>query len=227
MALLHTGPVASRTAATDGRDDDGPPPGRTATRPVSAAPAAGGRTASPSGDRRADRFATDLVQRRSHRYRALSGAGIIAVIIMAAATASDTTTTPSTWPTAGGTCHSDVVDTVLPTWARYGFGDPEPRVPHAVSDHGRIAGILFGGLYAPPAGDERNKILWVSHTGADGPLVIDAVRAGSAQHVRREVTQGPGPSHVDLPAPGCWQLQLRWGSAPDQRDSLSLVYSSP
>ena len=170
----------------------------------------------------------DLVQGRSHRrYGALSGAAVLAVIITAAVSASDVTTSPSGSPTAGGSCSSDVVDTVLPTWARGGFSDPESRTPHAVSDHGRIAAIPFGGLYAPPARNKGNKILWVSHTGAGGALVIDAVRADGAQHVRRELTQGPGPSYVDLPSPGCWRLRLRWGSAPDQRDSLDLVYRSP
>jgi hypothetical protein len=170
----------------------------------------------------------DLVQERSHRrYGALGGAAVLAVIITAAVSASDATTSPSASPTGGEPCHSDVVDTVLPTWARTGFSDPEARTPHAVSHHGRIAAIPFGGLYAPPARGKGNKILWVSHTGVDGALVIDAVRADSGQHVHRELPQGPGPSYVDLPAPGCWQLRLRWGSAADQRDSLDLVYRSP
>jgi len=32
---------------------------------------------------------------------------------------------------------------------------------------------------------------------------------------------GPGPSIVDVPAPGCWRLTLSWSA---RRDSLDLQY---
>jgi hypothetical protein len=37
----------------------------------------------------------------------------------------------------------------------------------------------------------------------------------------REVAEGPGPSTLDLPAPGCWTLDLRWA---DRTDTLRLSY---
>jgi hypothetical protein len=36
--------------------------------------------------------------------------------------------------------------------------------------------------------------------------------------VQRTVAGGPGPSIVDLPAPGCWRLTLRWAGRADQVD---------
>jgi hypothetical protein len=128
---------------------------------------------------------------------------------------------------AGGSgCRSAVTTDVLPSWARVGFTEPDPRIPHVVGTHGRITAILFGGqLYAPPSPDVRNKVLWVSRTGADGPLRIDATRAGSGEHAHREIAQGPGPSYVDLPRAGCWELNLRWGPSAAQQDSLALSYT--
>jgi len=125
-------------------------------------------------------------------------------------------------------CRSAVSGDVLPSWARAGFSDPQPRVTHVVGEQGRIAAILFGGeLHSPPSADVNNKILWVSRTGAEGPLRIRATLAGTGARVDREVADGPGPSYVDLPAAGCWQVELQWGSAPDQRDSMALVYARP
>jgi len=39
--------------------------------------------------------------------------------------------------------------------------------------------------------------------------------------ISRIVQGGPGPSLVDLPAPGCWRLTLSWWG---RRDSLDLKY---
>jgi hypothetical protein len=125
-----------------------------------------------------------------------------------------------------GPCHSDVRETVLPEWARYGFSDPSPTVPHVMGEHGQIVAILFGGtLHSPPLREVNNKILWVSLTSAGDSLRIDAVREGTTRHVIREVPGGPGPSTINLPAPGCWRVQLRWGDGADQRDSLDLEYA--
>jgi hypothetical protein len=125
-------------------------------------------------------------------------------------------------------CRSAVSEDVLPSWARAGFSEPRPRVTHVVGEQGRIAAILFGGeLHSPPSADVNNKILWVSRTGAEGPLQIRATLAGTGERADREVADGPGPSYVDLPAAGCWQLELQWGSAPDQRDMMALVYARP
>jgi hypothetical protein len=132
-------------------------------------------------------------------------------------------------PSAARGCRSAVSTGALPAWARAGFFGPQPpRVPHVLGTHGRIVAILFGGtLHAPPSPDLRNKILWVSPTGGEEPLRIDATRADGRAHARRVIADGPGPSYVDLPSAGCWRLVLSWGAAGTERDSLDLAYAPP
>lgn len=133
---------------------------------------------------------------------------------------------------AGGVlpCRSEVVDGVLPTWARAGFTDPRPRMPYVLGDSGRIAAVLWGTLNSPPAADHTNKILWFSHVrlapGSD--LRIQAQRMNGTTRlgspVTRSVTGGPGPSIINLPAPGCWRLTLHWSG---WTDHLDLQYRHP
>lgn len=138
----------------------------------------------------------------------------------ATATASSTA---SRAPTAA--CRTTYPSKVLPPWARVGFSEEEPSVPHVVSDKGDMAAIVWasrGPLASPPSADRSNKILWVARVGAaDGPLRITAVRAGTGQTVRRTVEPAPGPSIIDLPAPGCWSFDLTWGR---HHDHLQLGY---
>jgi hypothetical protein len=111
---------------------------------------------------------------------------------------------------------------VLPSWATAGFTDPHPALPHVVGDHGRIAALVFGyPLQSQPRGNRANKILWVARRTptALGPLRIRA-RLGS-RVVTRTVADGPGPSIVDLPARGCWQVTLTW---PGGSDTMRLRY---
>ena len=99
-------------------------------------------------------------------------------------------------------------------------------MPHVVGDRGDITAILWADhdpLTAPPSADRNNKILWVARVGAgDGPLEITATLAGTGRTATREVAPAPGPSFVDLPAPGCWSLDLTWGS---HHDHLVLGYA--
>jgi hypothetical protein len=119
-------------------------------------------------------------------------------------------------------------ETVLPRWATAGFSDPRPVITHVTGEQGHIVAILFGRvLHAPPADDVNNKILWVARTSSMEPLQIDAVRDGEVEPVHREVAGGPSPSTIDLPRAGCWHLTLRWGAAPDQRDTMDLQYVDP
>lgn len=136
---------------------------------------------------------------------------------------------------AGTGCHASVDDGVLPTWARAGFSDPEPRARHILGERGRVVAILFGpALYAPPSAGVNNKILWVTgptdapqEPQADTDLVIDASLAGTTTTARRVVPGGSGPSIIDLPVAGCWHLDLRWGSRTQDRDALDLEYVAP
>lgn len=132
-------------------------------------------------------------------------------------------------PVAGRTgCHAQIDRGVIPAWARTGFTQPQPRMPHVVGDAGRIAALVFGDpLTAPPRKRMNNKILWVSrapqHERTD--LRISAQRYGASgpvgDPVKRVVEGGPGPSIVDLPKAGCWHLELSWSY---RTDSLDLRY---
>jgi hypothetical protein len=119
---------------------------------------------------------------------------------------------------------------VLPEWAWAGFSNPESGgVPWVMGSQGNILGVLFGQpLSAPEAKDHSNKILWVTPLEQDplAPLVVDAVKDGTTQVVRRTIENGPGPSYLDLPTPGCWHLDLSWDGG-KHRDSMNLVYSAP
>jgi hypothetical protein len=133
--------------------------------------------------------------------------------------------------TAPTSCAAQVDRGVLPTWARTGFSDSGAKVPHEVGRSDEIAAILFGDpLSSPPSAQHANKVLWVAkdpNTSAP-TMTISAQRMDGATPidapVEQEVYGGPGPSIVDLPAPGCWRLTLTWG---DRTDSLDLEYISP
>ena len=126
------------------------------------------------------------------------------------------------------TCEPALKRGVLPRWARTGSSSRRPRMPHAIGRKRRIAGLIFGNpLVSPPARMRSNKILWVSraHVKPTGDLVIRAQRMRGQRRigaaVRRRVAGGPGPSIIDLTAPGCWRLSLAWSG---HRDHLDLRY---
>jgi hypothetical protein len=88
---------------------------------------------------------------------------------------------------------------------------------------GNIIGVVFGDpLVAPPSEAHGNKILWVPrvplqvHTAAaDNDLHIHATLNGTSTTADRTVAGGPGPSLVDLPAAGCWTMNLTWSGRTD------------
>jgi hypothetical protein len=75
-------------------------------------------------------------------------------------------------------------------------------------------------LHAPSLANRNNKILWVSRLSQQlpAPLVIRATLNGTGRTVTREVIGGPGPSIIDLPAPGCWTFDLNWSGHHDELD---------
>jgi len=92
-------------------------------------------------------------------------------------------------------------------------------MPYVLGDDGRIVAIVFGDpLVSPPSAQRNNKILWVVREDS-GPLTIRATRAPGDEPVVVQATTGP--SIVDLPAPGCWHLELSWGG---HQDSMNLRY---
>ena len=149
----------------------------------------------------------------------------IAPLIAAAAAAAVAAVAPAGASPPAPACRSVVHHGVLPTWARTGFSDPRPRLPHVLGRSGDIAALVFGyPLRSPPAKDRGNKILWVSRRAVKplSDLRIHAQRMDGRRPVGRSVTRvvvgGPGPSGINLPAPGCWRLTLRWSGRSDELD---------
>ena len=104
----------------------------------------------------------------------------------------------------------------------------DQAIPHVMGEAGNIVAILWAShdaLHSPPLQDRNNKILWVSRIplAAPDPLVIEATLAGSTRTVTVSVPGGPGPSIIDLPAPGCWTLHLSWSA---HTDELKLHYAA-
>ncbi len=121
-------------------------------------------------------------------------------------------------------CRPHVVDGVIPSWARAGFSSPQPRMHYEMGASGRIVALLWAyPLLTPPPKTHNNKILWVSEVSTGGSsLVITAQRLIGAHPagapVERQVVGGPGPSIINLPTAGCWQLDLRWSGHTDRMD---------
>ena len=165
--------------------------------------------------------------RRRRRAQQLGGvAGIAAVTALAigvgmVVAGDGSSPTP---PTTSSSCGGDLAPTVLPEWARGGFSDPEPEMPYVLGENGSIAAILFAQpLQSGDSQDAMNKVLWVAKESWEGPtdLVIHAHLEGSDTLVKRAVLGGPGPSGIDMPQAGCWQMDLAWA---DQTDTVWLRY---
>jgi hypothetical protein len=99
-------------------------------------------------------------------------------------------------------------------------------MPHVLGEAGTIVAILWAdrdALQSPSLPDRTNKILWVSKIplAAPDPLVIRATLADGTRPVTVSVPGGPGPSIINLPAPGCWTFHLTWSG---HSDELKLRY---
>jgi hypothetical protein len=130
---------------------------------------------------------------------------------------------PTSSANAGGSCASPPPVSPLPIWARNGFTPPDMAMPHVMGMAGNIVAILWAtpdALHVPALADRANKILWVSRVSS-GPMTIRATLAGSARTATVNLPDGPGPSYVNMPAPGCWTLHLSWAG---HTDRLSLRY---
>lgn len=112
-----------------------------------------------------------------------------------------------------------------PTWATGGFSGDTP--PYVQSAHRAVVAYLFGfPLKAPrPAPPKTDKILWFAQQ-RDQPLHLTAHRLSApAKVVSRTIgTTGSGslPSHVPMPAPGCWRFDLTWNGG--RHDTIDIRY---
>jgi hypothetical protein len=176
--------------------------------------------------------------RRRARHRRTAWAAAVAVLVLiggiaAAATrsrggAAPVAAAPATAPAAAPPTFACAAPEprLLPAWARTGFSDPKPVMPFVQSRDGRMVAILFTDrLTAPPRRNVGNKILWVTPVNDAGGFSFTARLSGTRTSVRRDVAPAPGPSIIDLPAPGCWQLELHWGG--HYTDTIALPYTTP
>ena len=181
------------------------------------------------------RGATELGQRRRRARRARLAGGLAIGVVAVAATGVALGTHLASTPRAVnshpaklgvvGACSTPLRTDPLPSWATTGFSDPTASgVPHAIGAQGKITAIMFGPLSYPESKTIANKVLWVTRvTAQPEPLIIDARLEGTGQTVQRQLPTGPGPSYLELPHAGCWQLSLTWDGG-SQHDSLELPY---
>ena len=128
------------------------------------------------------------------------------------------------YPASANGCAGQPPVGPLPVWARSGFTSPDVAMPHVMGAAGNIVAILWAtpnALHVPALPNRANKILWVPRVFGSGPMTIRATLAGSTRTAAVDLPNGPGPSFVDMPVPGCWTMHLSWGGHTDQ---LSLRY---
>lgn len=167
----------------------------------------------------------------AHRRR-LPAAAAAAVIVVAAAgvviagySRHDHLASPGSG--AQSACAHAVVTSALPVWAQSGFAANALVNAHLTGASGNIIGVLFADhITAPARANEANKILWVSRLPVDPnqPLTIRARLDDSSAQVTRTIAGGPGPSTLDLPKPGCWNLTLSWSG---HQDAVRLPVVTP
>jgi hypothetical protein len=105
-----------------------------------------------------------------------------------------------------------------PAWARISGAPPTPPTPFVVGAGDHVAGFLFRfPLRARLPVSTADKILWAIGTDAKA-LRITARRPGRTDRTVRvpvSIDGGSGQiqrSRARFPQPGCWRLELRWGS---------------
>jgi hypothetical protein len=132
--------------------------------------------------------------------------------------------------TAAACAPSSIHQGAPPAWNAHPAGfSGQPGLPYVLGAGDTIMGYIWGfPLRAGHPDNPSNKILWYVRLPRDGqPLVVRAHPATAATPVvsyRFPADSGPGeiyPSIVDMPAPGCWTLDLSWGA---HRDRTQLSY---
>lgn len=168
------------------------------------------------------------IRRRSHWRRVVMVAPIAAALAVIALVSVSVWFRPAGGQAArpAGGC-PPLQTAVLPSWARAGFTEPEPRMPFVTSASGHMLGIVFADpLVSPALPNLGNKILWVTDDPAPAgeALHIAGVVEGGTATMQATVDGGPGPSIIDVPTAGCWHFALTWGT---HRDSIDIPYAAP
>jgi len=162
-------------------------------------------------------------RRRARRVRFAQVTGTVAAV---AAVAADIWwgVHPQSGPSlfaAAPTCPAVVPAAALPEWARAGFSEAGMTMPYVLGERSEVVAILWPDLVAPAPEGRNNKIRWVVREHTTEPFTVTA-RLGTAT-VTTTMQRGPGPSTIDVPGPGCWTFDLRWGT---HQDTLVLPYGA-
>jgi hypothetical protein len=155
--------------------------------------------------------------------RRFAAAAVIALLLAACGGSGATSTSPRTAAASDARCVPAPVRTgPPPRWTAAAWADSSPgfRLPYSLASGDAAAAFWFAPrLRAGHPDNPSNKILWIVRSPRDGhSLEITARLAGDPSQVvriSRPPDSEPGeiyPSEVDLPTPGCWKLQLAWGT---------------
>lgn len=167
--------------------------------------------------------AAPIIRREARRRRGLIAVPVALAVLVAAVVTGVTVfrpRQPAVVSPAGRSACAPLRTGTPPTWARGGFHGG--YVPFARSRSGNVVAFVFGTLSAPPAADHSNKVLWVVRGESAAKIDITAHQEDSGRVTTLQVPAGP--SYVNMPAPGCWQLDLRIG---DRHDTIELRWTRP
>lgn len=162
----------------------------------------------------------------------------MAALLVACSNQARSRPAPSTSPTvqpsvvSTGCGSTPVLHSGIPAWLDHAGGNNNPTFLNYVIAHPPLAaGFLFSyPLRAGHPEDPANKVLWVSRTPINGPLIIDGHPLGAQSptvHDERPDNSAPGqiyPDGSDVPVAGCWEFDLRWASNHVQ---VELNYTTP
>ena len=167
------------------------------------------------------------IRRRSRYRRAVTVAPIAAAVAVVGLLTTVLLVRPGSTnatPSAASACDGSVVTAVIPSWARAGFSEKEPVMPYATSTGGAMVALIFNDpLTSPTAAGTGNKILWVTNVDEGSPLQISGRLEGGTQSMQQELS-APGPSGIEVPAPGCWQFTLDWAT---HHETISIPFTAP
>jgi hypothetical protein len=187
-----------------------------------------------------DESLAGTIQRRSRYRRAVTVAPLAAAVAVIAVVGAVLLVRPVVrdQSAAAATLCTPIQTAVLPSWARAGFSEKEPRSRFVTSTSGAMVAIVFADpLISPARPDVGNKILWVPNTdnpaasipsprsdyvAGDLDLHITGRLENGTATMHTTVVGGSGPSIVNVPQPGCWKFDLTWGN---RHDTINIPYA--
>jgi len=132
-----------------------------------------------------------------------------------ASPAAPPSSSPVTGPAGCGSIYP--AGSARPAWVQ-SAGSGLDGLTWVLSSEQNMVGMLFGApLRAGSRDDGRsNKILWISREPRNGSAlkITGTTDKGDSMSALQAADASPGeiyPSIVNVPAPGCWHLNLAWG----------------